>query len=148
MKGLYLRRADYSDIDLLYLWANDPLVRKNSFQSDFIPLDAHIKWFNNMMIDNSILQFIMMNDSIPVGQVRLNLNGEDAYIGYSIAKEYRGKGYGREIIQLITKTVSLQHPEIKRLIAWIKPDNKASLCLFETEDYHHLYDCYVKEITH
>lgn len=39
-----LRKAEQSDMDLLFEWANDPAVRKNSFRSDPIPYADHVKW--------------------------------------------------------------------------------------------------------
>ena len=89
MKGLYLRKVEYSDMDLLYKWANDTATRKNSFNSDAISYKDHVRWFNSMMGDDSVLQFIMMNGDTPVGQIRLNINGDEAEIGYSIAEEQR-----------------------------------------------------------
>ena len=72
-----LRKVEYSDINLLYRWANDPIVRKNSFNSAPISFDAHKDWFNKMMDDPSVFQFILMDENTPVGQIRLNINGED-----------------------------------------------------------------------
>ena len=88
---VYLRDATQSDMDLLYAWANDPAVRKNSFKSNPIPYEDHIKWFKHIMEDDNVLQFIMMDDEKPVGQIRLNVDGDEAEIGYSIAAECRGK---------------------------------------------------------
>ena len=121
-----LRKVEYSDIDLLYRWANDPIVRKNSFNSAPISFDAHKDWFNKMMDDPSVFQFILMDENTPVGQIRLNINGEDAEIGYSVASEYRGRGYGHKLLQLLVCLVKEDYPQIKRLIAKVKPENSVS----------------------
>lgn len=146
MKGLYLRKAEYSDMDLLYKWANDSVTRNNSFNSDFISYEEHVRWFNRMMEDDSVLQFIMMNSGTPVGQIRLNINADRAEIGYSIAEEQRGNGYGHKILRLIADTIFEEHPEIKVLSAKVKPDNAASNRLFQNEGYEMQYFYYTKEI--
>ncbi len=132
---LYLRKAEEKDIDLLYEWANDPVVRANSFCSDPISYEDHKKWFSRVITDPAILQFILMADDVPVGQIRLTVDNESAEIGYSIAGTYRGKGYGRRILQLIAEEVHEKHPEIKKLTAKVKPGNMASRKLFESESY-------------
>ncbi len=132
---LKLREIELADIDLLFEWANDSLTRKNSFHSDMIQYEDHKKWFGRMMSDDSVLQYIMMEDEIPVGQIRLNLEAEKAEIGYSIAAEYRGRGYGHKILQLIKGEIRNKHPEIRKLVARVKPDTEASNSLFISEGY-------------
>ena len=139
---VYLRDVRQSDIDLLYMWANDPAVRKNSFKSDPIPYEDHVTWFKHIMEDDNVLQFIMMEDDTPVGQIRLNVKEEEAEIGYSIASEYRGKGYGHRILRLVVQMIQTNHPQIKKLIAKVKPENTASKKLFESEGYEMKYSCY------
>ena len=146
MNNLFLRKAEYSDMDLLYVWANDPVVRENSFKTDAIPYDNHVKWFNKMMEDESVLQFILMNDNTPVGQIRLNVDKDVAEIGYSIAKEYRGKGYGHRIIQLVSSIVNKQYPDIKKLVAKVKPNNIDSNRIFLNEGFDLEYSCYVLNV--
>lgn len=142
MRGLYLRYATHLDMDILFEWANDPIVRSNSFNSQPIPYDAHKAWFNRMMAEPCILQFILMDDDKLVGQIRLNIDADEAEIGYSIASDYRGKGYGHKILQLVAGLVEKDYPQIKKLIAKVKPDNSASKKLFESEGYEMKYSCY------
>lgn len=146
MSNVYLRKAEYSDMDLLFGWANDPTVRSNSFNTSSIPYDDHVKWFKKMMENDKILQFIMMYDTTPIGQIRLNIDGDEAEIGYSIAKEYRGQGYGHSILRLVAEVVDKEHQEIKYLIAKVKPENIASNKLFQNEGYTVQYTSYILEI--
>lgn len=139
---IYLREALQSDVDLLYEWANDPIVRQNSFQTEEIPYDVHREWFDRMMENRNIVQYILMNGEEPVGQIRLMIDGDTAEIGYSISALHRRKGYGRRILQLILEKVKRKYPEIKKLIAKVKPTNIASKKLFESEGYDMKYSCY------
>lgn len=142
---VFLRKAEKGDIELLFRWANDSVVRSNSFNTDSIPYENHVKWFNRMMEDSSVLQFIMMDDDMPVGQIRLNVDGDEAEIGYSIGTEFRGKGYGHTILQLIAEEIATNYPHIKTLVARVKPENIASKKLFESEGYEMKYSCYTKK---
>ncbi len=143
---IYLRKATMQDMDLIYEWANDSVVRINSFNSYPIQYDTHVKWFNRIMSDESVLQFILMDDDTPVGQIRLNIEGDEAEIGYSIALLYRGKGYGHKVLQLIAEEVKARHQEIKCLVAKVKPENIASSKLFEHEGYEMKYSCYTLKL--
>lgn len=142
----YLRKAVDSDMDILYAWANDPDVRRNSFNSAPIPYEAHQAWFSRMMEDDAVYQFILMDESVPVGQIRLNVDGDEAEIGYSIASRFRGKGFGQKILQLIIQEVKFNIPEIKKLVAKVKPDNTASKKLFESTDFSMKCLCYTLAI--
>lgn len=143
---VYLREANLQDMDLIYEWANDPVVRINSFNSEPIPYETHVKWYSRIISDESILQFILMNDDTPVGQIRLNINSDEAEIGYSIASAYRGKGYGHKVLQLVAEKMKADYPDIRYLVAKVKPENIASKRLFEHEGYETKYTCYKMQL--
>ncbi len=144
--NIFLRRVKYSDLDLLFKWANDPVVRSNSFNTESISYNEHVKWFEEMIENPTILQFILIDDDIPVGQVRLDVDGDEAEIGYSIGPAYRGKGYGHKILQLVLEEVKINYPSINRLISRVKADNTISNKLFVSEGYELFYSCYVHKI--
>lgn len=143
---VFLRNAEKDDMDLLFTWANDPIVRANSFNTDPIPYKSHVIWFRKMMEDATVHQFILMDEAIPVGQIRLNVEGDEAEIGYSVGSEFRGKGYGQKILQLIVDKITADYPNIKTLVAKVKPENIASNKLFESEGYEMKYTCYTLDI--
>lgn len=87
-----------------------------------------------------------MDNDIPVGQIRLNVVGEEAEISYSIGAEYREKGYGRKAIQLVAGEIQKNYSEINCLIAKVKPENIASNKLFKSEGYDLDYTCYTLNI--
>ena len=83
--SLQLRRAEHADRDLLFGWANDDAVRANAFHTEKIPYEKHVVWFDKMMADASVHQYILCDGGTPVGQIRLNVEGSEAYVDYSIA---------------------------------------------------------------
>ena len=137
-----LREATSQDMDLLYEWANDSLVRKNSFNQKPISYNDHKIWFEKMMCNPDTKQFILLVDKKPVGQARITIDGEKAEIGYSIASDERGKGYGHSIINLLVDKVSSDYANITCLVAKVKPENGASRRLFESEKFENTFLCY------
>ncbi len=140
---LLLREVQPEDMDLLFGWANDPVVRENSFNSDPIKYEDHKKWFNKMINDRDIIQYILMSEEKPVGQVRLTIHGEEAEIGYSIATEFRGRGFAKKMLDMMKDALKKDRSDIKRIIAKVKPDNGASRKVFESLGYEEEYTCYI-----
>lgn len=60
MEG-YLRKATIADMDLLFEWANDPLVRQNSFTTEKITYEEHQRWFWKALERENFQQYIYMS---------------------------------------------------------------------------------------
>lgn len=116
---VYLKRADYKDIDLLYKWANDPITRGNAFHSETIVYNDHVEWFRRVMQSPCVVQLLMFVGEEPVGQIRLDIVGAEAEVDYSIAMEYRGCGYGKKILEL-GMLYAREHLDIEKLTARVK----------------------------
>lgn len=134
-----LRLVKESDIDLLFKWANDSLVRKNSFNSEQIPYEDHKKWFIKLINDSLQKQYIFMKNKEPVGQIRFSMSGTEAEISYSVAPGMRGHGYGKIMLELAKKIFHEEHPEILKLIGKIKPENTASEKCFMNCEFEEAY---------
>lgn len=76
----YLREATIEDIDILYKWANDPLVRQNSFSTEKIRYEDHVKWFNKVLKEDNYAQYIYMDGENPIGQVHVKVVNDVAEI--------------------------------------------------------------------
>ncbi|WP_430406601.1 GNAT family N-acetyltransferase [Fluviicola sp.] len=125
-KLFFLRPVTENDIDLFFKWANDPEVRQNSINTDPIPYDTHVQWFNNQLQNKESHLFVLSNGEEPAGQIRIQLNDGIWEIGYSISKDYRGKKLGYTIVQLLLN----RFPEY-RFKAIVKKNNIASIKVFE-----------------
>ena len=72
---LYLRKATENDVDILFKWANDEVVRKNSFSTGQIKYEDHLAWFDKLLKDSNRIQFILeQNDegrTSLIGQIRI-----------------------------------------------------------------------------
>lgn len=139
---MYLRKATLDDMDIIYEWANDPAVRAASFNTEKIPYESHKRWYEKILADDNVIQYIFMVSSNPVGQIRLNICGEEAEISYSISPQNRGKGYAGKMLSLMYDDVNNNMRGISKLVAKVKPDNMISSKVFEGEGYSLKYHCY------
>lgn len=114
------RRASLTDTELLFKWANDPETRKNSFHSEPISHEEHVRWFQKKLDSPATLILIaslgetpnssaegtssMVTDlatfthphatPIDVGLLRLKKEDNRLMISYSVAPDLRGRGLG------------------------------------------------------
>jgi folate-dependent phosphoribosylglycinamide formyltransferase PurN/RimJ/RimL family protein N-acetyltransferase len=139
MEG-YLRKAENTDADLLFSWVNDPTTRRSSFDSHTISYEEHSKWFKEMLEKPNIHQFIYMRAGKPVGQVRVDVQGDTAELSYSVAPGYRMMGYGKEIIFLVQQLIDKQIQDVDKIIARVKPDNVGSKKMLLDNGFVEIYD--------
>jgi RimJ/RimL family protein N-acetyltransferase len=127
---LKLRNAEYSDIDILFEWVNDAVVRMNSFSAAQISYEDHKKWLENKLSSKKSKLFIGVDENKPVGIIRFDLiNSEDAQASITIAPSMRGKGYGKELVSLGIEEVK-KTGFARRLLAQTKPENLPSQFIF------------------
>lgn len=128
---LSLRKVNSNDVELIFHWANDPDVRNNSFNTNEKVWDEHVKWFHKKIQTDSIW-FILEKEDKPVGVIRFD-KGDNSYIlNYSIAKEFRGFGYGKKIVELGIEDLQLQKKGINVIEAHVKINNTASQKIFNS----------------
>jgi RimJ/RimL family protein N-acetyltransferase len=140
---LHVRRVIHDDIELLFRWANDNLVRANSFRQHQISRQEHEAWFAARLGDTGGAMWLLESDGVPVGQVRYETEGEDAVVDVSVRAESRGRGYATDLLQLMAVQACGQLG-VRRLVAHIFVDNLASIRTFHragfyevgTEEHH------------
>lgn len=127
-----LRKVTEKDRDLLFEWANDSECRKNSLNSDLIPYELHCAWFESKLDSPFCDMYIYMYQGKEAGQIRIDYQDKNGQISYSVAKEFRGQGHGRAILQLIEEKMV---GKIEYLTAIVKFDNIPSQLKFEQNGY-------------
>lgn len=141
-----LRLATQDDVDLLFGWANEEEVRKNSFSTEKILYEDHVQWFQRLLKREDCKQYIYYVDDVAAGQVRVTVEGDKAEIGYSICASCRGKGYGKKMLRLLQEQLKQDMPEVKTLVARVKPENIASQKVFLGLGYEETHRQYEIEI--
>jgi RimJ/RimL family protein N-acetyltransferase len=135
---LTLRAAVHSDMELLFEWANDTVVRSNSFSQERISFEEHKRWFLNKMSSADTRMFIAAERGKPVGIIRFEReNIEDAVVSITVSPEWRGKGFGKKMLNLGIMQVK-KNGFAKRLYANIKPENTVSRSIFVHNGFRQL----------
>lgn len=125
-KTLTYRKVEFSDAELLFAWANDSEVRRNSISSGKIKWEEHIKWLKNKINNSESHIFLFFENEKPIGQVRLDFELNSWWIDFTVDRRFRGMGYGSKMLQKIIKK-----KEYKELKAYVKNTNIGSLKVFE-----------------
>ncbi len=129
------RFARISDAEMYFQWANDESVRENSFNTNSIPYESHLVWFNSRLSDkNCFLYFFTTGDEIPVGQVRIEKKMNETVIGVSVDKNFRGKSLSSVLLNI---AVANHFREFSQdcVNAYIKKSNVASIRAFEKANF-------------
>lgn len=139
------------DCSLIYNLSNDPLVRINSFNSEPIIYENHVKWFNKVINDSNILFFLVFEDDDFVGQLRFVRTCEESrecVISLSITPEYRGKHIGRDFMDLGINEMRKSWKKIEMVKAEVKCENEASNKFFTKDgfDLASSVDIYYKKV--
>ncbi|WP_302766253.1 GNAT family N-acetyltransferase [Roseburia inulinivorans] len=140
--SVYLKEAGRKDLDLLFQWVNEPSVRKNSFSTNVVSYEEHIEWYNKILCDKNCKQYIYMDEDIPVGQARIVCKENVVEINYSICAEKRSMGYGKKLLQLISRQAWIDFPHAKKIIGRVKSENIASQKAFIDAGYKEDYYIY------
>ncbi|MDX2171932.1 MAG: GNAT family N-acetyltransferase [Bacteroidota bacterium] len=128
--NLKFRFAKSNDVDLYYKWANDLLVRHNSFNTSEIKYEQHINWFANKLNSKDCFFYLFLNEeNTPVGQVRIDKSNDEIVIGISIDEKFRGNGLGFNMLNQACDDYLFKYPEAK-IFAYIKEENIASINQF------------------
>lgn len=142
----YLRKAKLADCDMIYEWANDSEVRKQSFSTDKIEYLNHVKWFHRKLEDTQHDFYIYMIENSCIGQIRVDREENIGRISFSVSKDFRHSGYGRQMLLLLEKEYEIGFC----LEGEVKFDNIPSQLCFEKLGYQKIMkkDCvlYKKEL--
>ncbi|MFC1843864.1 GNAT family N-acetyltransferase [Thermodesulfobacteriota bacterium] len=134
---IIIRKAKHSDMKLYFNWANDKAVRDNSFHSEPISLDSHRTWFKNKLNDNSSFLYVAKNNNIPIGQIRFQIDdNHTAELSFSLKKEARGRGLGKQILKLAIEKLSNDCSKVASIKAHVKKTNISSNKIFTQLDFN------------
>ena len=137
-----LRALEPTDLDTLYQWENDTALWVVS--NTAAPYSREALWHyleqytGDIYAQRQLRLMVTLNqDGTPVGTVDfLNFDplNNRADLGLFIAPEHRGKGLGRQALELLT-AYSREHIGLRQLYVFIAVDNEVCLNLFEDYGY-------------
>ena len=128
---IIIREIEERDKQKTFEWANDPVTRQNSFNSDPILFEQHSIWYDSKLNDNTAHYFVCEVDSKPAGLVRFDFNEDEQLfiVGITIDENYRGRKLAADFL---SKTCcKFKRIASNPIMAYIKEDNIASIRSFE-----------------
>ncbi len=120
-----LRKAERRDEGRVWVYNDEPSVRRVSLSRDSIPWEAHKEWFAERLADPTTSLFIVECGGESVGTVRIERRGEEDQISIALTPSARGRGIGVAAIAEAAR----QHAGW--LVALVRPDNTESARAFE-----------------
>jgi RimJ/RimL family protein N-acetyltransferase len=132
-----IRKSIKGDCHDLWVWRNDPRVRKWAFNSSEIKYADHKKWFNKKFKDPTVKIYIAENEKKEkLGQVRFEISeGIKAHININLNPDFFKKGLGNLIIKAATALFFKECAGIEEVIAEVIDRNTASIKAFQTAGY-------------
>ena len=127
---LHLRRTDIGDLQLLFHWINDPVVRRFSLNPEQVPLSTHTTWFRYKLTDKNCFIFIAEIRRVPVGMIRFDVNQRETIISYLVDEDYRGKGLGTLLLQQGVLKFKIEAHKVNRISGLVQKENIASIKAF------------------
>ncbi|MDX5437520.1 MAG: UDP-2,4-diacetamido-2,4,6-trideoxy-beta-L-altropyranose hydrolase [Pontibacter sp.] len=129
--SISMREATPDDLMLLFDWANDPDVRKQSFNPNPILLASHTRWLHAKLEDEQAKLYIAESHGVPAAHIRFEVEDGKAIISYLIGAGFRGKGLGHVVLQRGVAKLLRQKPTVRLVEGLVQPENIASVRAFE-----------------
>lgn len=128
-----LRRAAFSDADILLTWQKQPGARRYARNPDIPEPDEHAAWLEGRLALGGCILNIVQVDETPAGMLRLDrLSGDRR--GYEVSiltvPEFQGRGVARAALDQAA-IIAGDEP----IWAWVAEENTASLALFRSAGY-------------
>ncbi len=131
IKYLSLKQATLSDAQLLLTWANDSTVRAQSYSTDAISYEDHIRWLTKKLSNGKSFIYIASYQEQNIGMIRFDVDSECAMLSYLIDPSFRGKGLGKQIVSQGIKQLIAQTDFKGSILAHVKQNNIASAKIFD-----------------
>lgn len=146
MQKLTLTKATEEDCRFLYELRNEEDVRKNSFQTETFSYESHVVWYKEKLGDKQTQIYVLKQNGVNIGQVRVDLHGLNGEISYAICPKARGYGYAKWMLGCLEERLREQ-AFCRKLTAEVKRENIASQKIFEglsytstSTDYGYIYE--------
>lgn len=136
MEKIQLRKCSDKDCKYIYKLANDEVYRRNSFNPEFIEYETHKIWFSNSMKNKNRMIYIVSYENKNIGEIIVDIiDCKLGEISYVLESNYRGRGIGSKVLELIKRIIIDNFFEIKALVGKVKEENIPSRKAFLKNGY-------------
>jgi len=139
---VFLRLAAESDAAMVFAWRNHEAVRKVSHDPREITWEDHLIWFKRAIQQEERRILIAQDAELPVGVLRFDISQNIAEVSIYTDPCLIGKGYGSAMLAEGVDWVKKHLKHVNKLRATVRPDNPASVQLFERAGFGELFKTY------
>ena len=137
----YTKEVLNSDCELLFNWANNPLVRKYSKNTNPILWENHVSWLDSKLSSQDCIYLLLIDEGIAVGSIRFDKSSDNSLlISYLIEPRLHGRGYGTKILDLGITAATKRFGASVVLHAWVSNENMASIKIFEKFEFKRIQE--------
>ena len=129
MPIIKIKKTSKTDSQLFYELRNNILNRKFSFQSKFIKLSEHKKWFNENF--KKKYYYTILCDKKKTGYIRGDCVSDTIYISIAISAKFRKKNIATKCFKLFERKIN----DNSILFAKVKKQNINSIKFFERNKF-------------
>ncbi len=123
--------ADLSDAKFLFELRNLDSNRMQFRNPDKVAWESHLPWIEKFLSNHRNRMYVFSLKSEKIGMFRVDESGD---VSVSLMDEFKGRGFGSEIIRQGSDQYLHDFPEAL-LVAEIKVENAASVKAFEKAGY-------------
>lgn len=134
-----LRTIEEEDLPFLQQGVNDRTIWRAIGRIDPVNAEQERDFFEDVVCEDGSVQLLVCADGDPVGTIGLHLEEgavRAAELGYWIAPDHHGNGYGSEAAELLT-TYGFDQQGCHRIDARVFEFNDASQALLESIGFQH-----------
>ncbi len=135
-----LRATEASDAEILFSWQRNPETRRYARNPEPPAWDEHVAWLEAKLEDDDCLFTMVEHGEQPCGFVRLDRVLESREVSIVTAPEERRTGVAQAALGLARDLVPGGD-----IIAYVKPENAASLALFQAAGYRPAGEDYFRQ---
>lgn len=129
-----LRAAREDDASLIREWRNDAGTVRASANARPVTDAEHARWFAATLTNPRRRLWVAEERGMPVGQVRVDLDGESGIFSIVVAPAERGRGIGQAMLRRAVAEVE-RTGLATTLTALARVDNEASIHAFEQSGF-------------
>lgn len=118
-----LRPATMDDREMVFRWRNDPFILAHGSLHRGVSWEEHDRWFEGTILERDRKMFIVLQQSIPIGQIRFDREDRrDCIVSVYLLEAFTGRGWGVQAIRIGCALV-FQAWDVERVIACVRTDN-------------------------
>ncbi len=145
--AMALRCAREGDAEMAWEWRNAESTRRYSFDSNPIPLERHLAWWQAALQSQDRILLIGEIAGAAVGVLRFDLDGAVGTVSVYLDPRMTGQRLGPVLLRAGVEWARRNLHRTQRIEAFIKPDNVASRKAFLAAGFTDRQSCFVRTLS-